>query len=55
MKTTNSPPVYDITKPQLEFLLSCGLSTTQISRILSVSNKTVQRRLRFCMQLLALL
>jgi len=47
VKSTRGPPAYDISKSQLEFLLSCGFSSAQMSRILSVSPKTLQRRLRY--------
>jgi len=42
----HGPPVYDITEAQLKFLQSCGFTAVQISHILNVSSKTVQRRLR---------
>lgn len=40
------PPSYDITRPQLEFLVGSGFNSRQIAEILDVSRSTVRWRLR---------
>jgi hypothetical protein len=42
----NGSHVFDITKPQLEFLVSCNFTIEKMSVLLNVSTKTIQRRLR---------
>lgn len=40
------PLLYEITRPQLEFLVGAGFNSRQIAEILDVSRSTVRRRLR---------
>lgn len=46
ISSENGFTCFDITKPQLEFLVSCNFTVEQMKVLLKVSVKTIQRRFR---------